>query len=118
MKEVDFKGVHGFRRHVIRDMAFDYAYGVRSKEGKEHPFAGVMKSPLEPYHRTTPRKEMLVNFIALEVGKYLRCSWPEYLCLPYPDAMDALELARKYSQERLNAKNDGQDLNDLVEEQS
>lgn len=109
MNELVFKGVGGFRRNIYRNMAYDYAYGVRNHESDEHPFAAVLKSPKEPYYSSVPAQEVMKIFMIYRIGRYLNMSFTDFLLMPYPMAMDAIDeciLISKYeNQKALAAEN-------------
>lgn len=114
LNEIDLSGTTGFQRHIYRNMAFDYAYGVRDKSGEEHPFAGVLKQPTEPYFTTTPHQEMLKVFIFYNVPKRTNLSYIEFLELPYPIALDCIAECKVIDEyTKKNAENPPMDADDL-----
>lgn len=103
------KGLSGYVRQIYREMAFDYTYGVRRKSNEEHPFAGVLKQPTEPYYTTTPTQEVFKLFCYYQIGKYYQGSFSDFLLLPYPVAVEVMDECKHIHNERAKHSKNSKD---------
>lgn len=115
LNDIELRGISGYKRHIYRNQAFDYAYGVRDKNSEEHPFSSVLKSPEEPYYTTTPHQEMLKVFIYYQLGKNINLDYHTFLTLPYPIAIDCIDECKALheSREREAEKRNSGDLSNM-----